>query len=440
MRLAEIVILVGGIAGAAVAGAADPMPAGKLPGAAEVRHPRAKKPPLVPVPEPSPLALQYYRTGNVLWAVRELFAVAVPAVILWTGFSARIRDWARRIGRRWLFIIAVYFILYTLVDFVVSLPLAYYAQYVRQHAYGLSNQTLGKWLSDTLKELAIALVAGALLLWVPYLLVTKSPRRWWLYTGLLSVPFTLVTMLIFPIWIAPLFNQFGPMKDKALEARILALADRAGIEGSRVFEVDKSVDTKTVNAYVAGLLNTKRIVLWDTLIAKLDQDELMAVMAHEMGHYVLNHVAQGIVVGAASVVASLYLVYRLSGLLIARFKERFGFERLADVASWPLIVLLMEVATLAILPLGLAFSRHLEREADRFSLELTQNNHATAMAFVKLQQENLAHPRPGVFYWLWRGSHPSLAERIEFANTYRPWEQGQPLRYGRYFRAEHARN
>ena len=104
------------------------------------------------------------------------------------------------------------------------------------------------------------------MIWVPYLLLKKSPRRWWLYTALALIPFTIVGNLVAPVWIAPLFNQFEPMQDKALESRILALADRAGIEGSRVFQVNKSVDTKTLNAYVAGLFGTKRIVLWDTTI------------------------------------------------------------------------------------------------------------------------------------------------------------------------------
>ena len=221
------------------------------------------------------------------------------------------------------------------------------------------------------------------------------------------------------------------MQDKQLEAEILALADRVGIEGSRVFEVNKSVDTKAMNAYVAGLWNTKRIVLWDTLIAKLDQDEVLSVMAHEMGHYVLGHVVLGLLVGFVSVLASLYLVYRLSGRLIERHQDRFGFDRLSDVASLPLVFLDADCEPGGGSPAcALAAT---EREADRFSLELTQNNHAAASAFAKLQTENLANPRPGVFYMLWRGSHPSLAERIEFANTYRPWETGQPLRYGEYF-------
>lgn len=393
--------------------------------------PSAKEVP-VPVPEPSEKALAYYRSGNVLWTVNQLWGLVVPALLLFTGLSARMRSWAQRIGRKWFFVIALYYAFYVLLTYVLAFPLEYYAGFVRQHAFGLSNQSFGKWLGDSLKELAIGIVFGSLLLWVPYLLLAKSPRRWWLYTSLLVLPLMFLVMLAFPVWVAPMFNDFGPMKDKQLESEILALADRVGIEGSRVFEVNKSVDTKAMNAYVAGLWNTKRIVLWDTLVNKLDKDEVLSVMAHEMGHYVLGHVVLGLFVGFLSVLASLYLVYRLSGWLIDRYKDRFGFDRLSDVASLPLVFLLMQMVSLAVVPPAYAFSRYMEREADRFSLELTHNNHAAASAFAKLQTENLANPRPGFFYMLWRGSHPSLAERIEFANTYRPWEQGQPLRYGEY--------
>ena len=160
--------------------------------------------------------------------------------------------------------------LFTLVTDPPHLPLDYYEGFVRQHAYGLSNQTRGKWWSERSRARSSAcVVVGVLFLWVPYLLLRKSPRRWWLYTAAAAIPF-IVVLLVTPIWIAPLFNKFGPMKDKALETQILALADRAGIEGSRVFEVNKSVDTKTLNAYVAGFRQTKRIVLWDTIIAALD--------------------------------------------------------------------------------------------------------------------------------------------------------------------------
>lgn len=411
--------------------AAPPLPAQTSPdtGDPAVQSAGAEGSGPVPVPQPSEKAKRYYRSGNVLWVVSTLWGLAVPALLLFTGLSARIRNVARAIGRNWFFTVAIYGVLFTLVAFVLDLPLAFYADFVRQHEYGLSSQTAAKWWGDMLKGLVLGCVFSALFLWLPYLLLRKSPRRWWLYTGLASVPLIVLLLLVTPIWIEPLFNDFGPMQDKALESQILALADRAGIEGSRVFEVNKSVDTKTVNAYVNGFMNTKRIVLWDTLLAKLSDREVLVVMGHEMGHYVLGHVAQIIVLASVLILFGLWVIHRTAGSLIARYKHRFGFTELSDVASVPLMALLFSLVSLALSPVPLAVSRHNEHESDRFALELTRDNRSCALAFAKLQEENLSIPRPGLLYKIWRSSHPPLGERIDFCNEYRPWETGQPLRY-----------
>jgi Zn-dependent protease with chaperone function len=388
----------------------------------------------VPVPEPSEKALRYHRSGNWLWAVGVAWGLLVPAVILFTGFSARLRDMARAIGRRWYFTLVAYVALYTALMFVIDLPLSYYAGFVRPHEYGLSNQTFDKWFSDSLKELAVGLVAGALLIWIPYLLLAKSPRRWWFYTSLAAIPVMFLLIFVTPMWIDPLFNDFGPMKDKVLEARILHLADRAGIEGGRVFEVNKSVDTKAVNAYVTGFMGSKRIVLWDTIIAKLTPDQLLFVMGHEMGHYVLGHVWKTIVFLSLVGLVTLYVAHRLAQGIITRHKARFGFDRLGDVASLPLLLLLLNFLGFFVTPVVMWHSRQMEHESDTFGLEITQNNNAAAMAFVRLQQENLGVPRPGWIVRTWRASHPVAGDRIDFANDYHPWRDGHPLVYGERFR------
>jgi len=389
---------------------------------------------MVAVPEPSALAVRYHRSGNVLWAVSTSLSLLIPAVLLFTGASARLRHLAQRIGRRWILMVALYALLFTLITAILTLPLAYYEDFLRQHAYGLSNQSLGRWLGVWLKGVAVSAAGLSLVLWIPYLLLRRSPKRWWLYAGLASIPIATLVLVITPIWVDPLFNDFGPMKDKALEARILALAQRAGIEGSRVYEVDKSVDTRAVNAYVTGLGSTKRIVLWDTILARLEPDQILFVTAHEMGHFVLGHTLTFILGAAALITASLYMVHRVAGRLIARFSRRFGFDQLSDVASFPLLLLLGSIVSLVLIPVLLALSRYQEHEADRFALEITRDNRAAATTFVRLQEENLAVPRPGPLYMLWRGSHPALGDRVDFANRYRPWETKERLRYEHLFR------
>lgn len=392
----------------------------------------------VAVPIPSEKAMRYHSSGNVLWVIENLWALFVALALLLTGLSAGMRDLARRVGRKWIFVVALYAVLFSVVTFIVDLPLSYYTGFVRQHAYGLSNQTFGKWAGDAAKELMVDTIVLMMVLPIFYLFLRKSPRRWWLWAGLASVPFIVLGLLVSPVWIDPLFNEYGPMKDKALEAEILALADRAGIEGGRVFEVNKSVDTEAVNAYVTGFGQTKRIVLWDTIVAKLDRRELLFVMGHEMGHYVLRHIPKTIFFLSFVILLTLYGAHRTAGAFIVRWRGRIGFTELSDVASLPLILLLASVFSLVVAPAINAYSRWQERESDRFGLEITHDNHAAAMAFVKLQSENLANPRPGLLYKLWRASHPPIGERIDFSNDYRPWESGAPGSYEELFRKSSA--
>jgi Zn-dependent protease with chaperone function len=390
---------------------------------------------VVAVPEPSALAVRYYRTGVPLWVAGTVLDLAIPALLLWSGWSARLRSAARRVGRgRWFPTVALYGVLYVIVMAVFELPFGWYVGFVRQHEYGLSTQTASQFLGDSAKAVAVGCVVAALTLWIPYLLIRKSPRRWWLWTGIATMPLATLALVIAPIWIEPLFDRFGSMRDRALEARIVALASRAGIEGGRVYEVAKSEDTRTVNAYVTGAGATKRIVLWDTLVDRLTPDEVLFVMGHEMGHYVLHHTALVILGATLLVTSSMYAVHRVAGAMLGRWSRRFGFERLDDPASLALLALVAGVVSLAVTPIVLATSRYMEHEADRFGLEITRDNRVAARTFVKLQQENLGVPRTGVLDHLWRDSHPDPADRIEFANRYRPWATGGTLRYGDRFR------
>jgi Zn-dependent protease with chaperone function len=315
----------------------------------------------------------------------------------------------------------------------LNLPLEYYAGFVRRQAYGLSNQTFQKWAQDAGIRLLLRLGFGVLLAWLPYHLLKKSPRRWWLYTWLAAIPLAFANTIIQPLWIAPLFNDFGPMQNKTLEADILELAARSGIEDGRVFEVAKSEDTNVLNAYATGFGATKRIVLWDTLLAKMNREQVLMVMGHEMGHYVLGHTWIKLTLRLLVALASLYWVHRSSLWLMTRYGKRFGFHELSDVASMPLLIVLATLVQLAASPLLLAGTRHFEREADRFALEITQDNYAAATTFLILQQENLGVPRPSWLYVWWRMGHPSLGDRIDFSNDYRPWESNEPLVYGHLF-------
>ena len=362
---------------------------------------------------------------------------------LCTGLSAKIRNWANRVGRPWPVRLGAYLIIFLLFMLIGNLPLSYYAGYVRPHAFDLSNQGLGRWFESVLKALVVPSmqfppfqVPGLLLGFLFFLLlfgfVRKSSTWWWLYTGLALLPLAFFGALIKPIWMDPLLNEYGPLKDKSLESNILELAKRAGIDGGRVYEVNMSRDTKSMDAKVVGFLGTERIVVWDTTVAGLEKAELMTVLAHEMGHYVLGHVRNTLFVLSGLLFTTLGLVHWAAAPLIKRYKDQLGFDRLEDIASLPLILLLMNLSLLLLLPAYNAFLRHQEHEADRFAVELTRENHAAGTAFVKLTQGVLGVPRHGWIYTAWRDTHPSLGERLDFFNEYRPWQTGQPLKYDRF--------
>jgi Zn-dependent protease with chaperone function len=226
------------------------------------------------------------------------------------------------------------------------------------------------------------------------------------------------------------------MTDKKLEKQILNLAGKAGIEGGRVYEVDMSQDTKQMNAYVTGFGASSRIVLWDTTIKQMGTSEILFVMGHEMGHYVLHHIWWGMAFYSVLTFIVFYLTYRSAKYLLRRYHKRFGFNDLANIASLPLLLLLVGFYTFLANPLVNYFSRYIEHEADRFGLEITQDNKAAGESFLILQRENLANPHPGMIYKFWRSSHPPLGERVDFFNSYCPWNQDEPLKYGKYFREE----
>lgn len=426
MRLARLLAAAALLAGATLvavhaARAAEP--------AKTTDKPASEGAPPVPVPEPGEKALRYHRTGNILWGVATLWTIGVPFVAAFSGAGAKLRDRvSRATGGRWLPTVTLYGVAWTALVALANLPLAYYAGYARQHAYGLSTQPISKWASDEATSVAVSCVLAALVTWIPYLLIRRSPRRWWLWTGIASLPLTALLLIVAPVWIDPLFNRFGPVEDKSLERELLSLASRAGIEGSRVFEVDKSADTTTVNAYVTGFATTKRIVLWDTIIRKLSRDELHFVMAHEMGHYVLGHVARAVILVPLCLTLGLFVSDRVARRIIARRGTQLRFGELADVASLPLLVFIFSLGTFAASPAILAYSRHVEHEADVFGLELTGDREAAARAFVRLHDENLAVARPSAVYRIFRSSHPSLGDRIDFCNGWTAGEKLNPAR------------
>ena len=233
----------------------------------------------------------YFEGGYILLFVNAFYAVLVSAILLWLHISARIRNIARGITRSRFWQVPIYVLLYMPLATAMAFPLTVYENYLREHAYGLSNQTFVQWLGDFGKDFALTIVILTVGLTVIYAVIRAARRTWWIWGTLVAVGFLAFGTLVGPVFIAPLFNHYQPLQEGPLKARILSLARAEGIPARNVYEFDASRQTNRISANVSGLFGTTRISLNDNLINRCTPDEVIAVFGHEMGHYVLNHAA-----------------------------------------------------------------------------------------------------------------------------------------------------
>jgi STE24 endopeptidase len=372
-------------------------------------------------PSPARLAKQtsYARFVNI-WRFAEFFiSIAVLLIILFTGLSARLRDIASAMKRdffKWW----LYFALLTIVLYILSFPADIYRNYMVEDQYGFMNQSFWQWWGEDLLSLLLTMIFGIIPVAGLYFVINRF-RRWWLIFSICAVPIAILFIVVAPVFIAPLFNKYDSLTDKSLEAKILALADKAGIPGSHVFEVNASKQSTKINAYVTGLFNTKRIVLYDTLIKGFTTDEILFVMGHEMGHYVMNHIWIGLAVLLVFLLCVLWLINRFIHDLIHRWRRTLGFERIQDVASLPLLMLCMTVISFFAQPVTNTASRVMEHSADTFGMDISQvPGEVAASAFDKLSVYNMSDPDPSTLVEFWFYDHPAIKKRIEYVRSYRP--------------------
>lgn len=361
-----------------------------------------------------------------LYFVGVGYSLAVLYLLLRTRLAHRLRDLARR-AVKWK--PAVTFLTFALLSIAIGIlefPLTLYGGFIVPHQYDLTDQSFASWSGDLLKGLGLNIVVGGVIVAVGFLIIGRV-RRWWFALWLASIPLMFFLVVIAPVAFDPIFNKFEPLKDPVLRKELLDEAARAGIEGSRVYQVDKSKQTKTMNAYVTGLGPTTRIVIWDTLLAKMSRDEIVAVMGHEMGHYVLKHIWWGL---AEGIVISFFVCF-LAQVIYERGLSRWRLESKDDPAAMAWMLLIAGVIGFFLSPLVNGLSRRIENQADVFGLELTHLNEASALAEVKFAEDSKFAPNPPAFIKFWLYSHPPAEERIDLALHYKPWERGEGNRYWR---------
>jgi len=366
-------------------------------------------------PRVTPEMVRYSYTRYALYFAGVAFELAILVLFLHTGASARWRDKAEKQISRPVLRTLVYFLGFSLAYSTLTLPLTFYSGWWLPHQYHLSDQSVPAWAWDRIKEAVIGFAITAPLVLALYALIRRQPRRWWFSFWLLSIPVTILLVLVAPVVLDPVFHKYEPLRNQELREKILALAAKAGIQGGRVYEVDMSRETKTVNAYVSGLGATKRIVLWDTMLQRMKPDEILFIMGHEMGHYVYNHVYWGVGLSIGGSLILFFLLDRTARLMLSRWGAGWGVTGLGDLAALPALLAAVTLLQFFGTPIMGAVSRTMEAQADRFGLQITGNGHAAARAFVKLSEDNLSlpSPPPAIHYWL--GTHPTLQERIDNA-------------------------
>lgn len=356
---------------------------------------------------------------QLLWGLAAtVWRWVVLAAILFSGLSPRLCQLAADVTGKRLGKVAPYVVLLTVVTAALSLPLDCYRGFVLEHAFGLSNQTWWSWLLDTGKGVGLSVVVSLGIVVPAYALMRRFPNRWWLYVAALAIVLAVIGTALYPLVVTPLFNDVQPLQDESLKTQILQLADKAGLAVADVVQVDLSRQTRAANAYFAGMGPAQRIIVSDTLLANFSEEEILAVVGHEMGHQVHNDLWRGLAATSVLTLVAAYLVHRGACTLARRFGPRFGFRDLSDAASLPLLVLLVAVVSFVGQPATNTFSRHLEHQADAYTLELTRLNTAYASALTKFGEINLSDPNPPEIVELLFYTHPSLAKRIEFARSY----------------------
>ena len=366
-------------------------------------------------------ARRYARQRQALSLFSLGATVAVIAVFLFTGLNFWLRDalafvpgWSPAWGWQPLRV-AAYALVLLLAAFVLGLPLGYYSGHILPRRYGLSTQTLASWALDELKGLGLSLVLEVAAVVAVYALLAASPDLWWLWAGIGMLFFTVLLATLAPVLLMPLFYKFIPLPDGEVKRRALALAERARTRVRGIYTMKMSEKTTAANAFVAGLGNTRRIVIGDTLLDQYTPDEIEVVVAHELGHQVHGDIPKLIVMQTVATLGGLYVA---SLALAAVLRAAPQYQGLADPATLPLLGVALGVFGLVTMPLVNGVSRWVEARADVYALETTGKTAAFISAMTRLANQNLAElePAPWVEFLLY--NHPSIGKRLAMGRAY----------------------
>jgi STE24 endopeptidase len=363
----------------------------------------------------------YFEGGYwmILWDF--LYGAVVAFVLLNFGWSARMRDLSERITRFKPVHTFIYWLQYLLLTTILIFPLTVYEDYFREHKYGLATQTFGPWMADTLKNFAVNLVLGGVLMIVLVGIVRHLSKTWWIWGAVVTIAFFIMTVLIAPIYILPIFNKVTRLDDPKIVVPILSMARANGIPAKDVYKVDASRQTTRMSANVSGFANTMRITLNDNLLRRGSPEEIQSVMGHEMGHYVLNHVYKFTIFISIVIVMTFAISYRGLEWALQRWGEKWQIRGTGDTAILPLVVLLASIIGFILTPVLNTYIRTDEIEADMYGLNTSRQPDGFAQAAIHLGEYRKMSPGPleeFIFF-----DHPSGRSRIHAAMRWKAENQ-----------------
>ena len=310
----------------------------------------------------------------------------------------------------------VFFAVIGLIEMLADIPFDYYHSFVIEDRYGFNTKTIKIWISDLIKSLLVIIVLGGFLLSALLLMLEYAGMNWWVWAWVVFLCFQLLMTVLYPTVIAPLFNKFTPLEENNLKTDIEQLAKKEGIEIEGIYQMDATRRTRHTNAYFSGLGKAKRIVLFDSLIQSHSQEEVLSILAHEIGHLKKNHIKKQLVISS---IVSLFLFYVASELITCHVMyESFGFSNTPYYVGLFLVGILWGPVSFFLSPLGMAISRKFEREADLYSIEITKRAKPLAAALKKMAKKNLSNLKPHPLYVFFNYSHPPLLERIEYLEAH----------------------
>jgi len=357
----------------------------------------------------------YSKQKHRLLVIKLLVSPFILIVFILSGLATYLKYLTLNLSSNDYLNVLIFYTLVGVIYYVLMLPLIYYTEFVVEHRFLLSNQTLKDWVKRELKKGIVSFVISIPVILPVYIFILHYPLHWWILTALWWFFISVLLAGFAPILIVPLFYKYSPIKNAALKDRLIKLASKVGFKTKGVYEINISKDTKKANAALIGLGKQKRIVLCDTLINSFNEDEAAAVMAHELGHYKKRHILKLILFGGVFI----FLTFFITNIAFLKAHDILGYVFLYDFESLVVIYTIYIILNILTLPIHNAFSKKLEKEADLFALEITDNKGAFISTMKKLAEQNLADTRPGKFYEILLYDHPPISRRISFAESFR---------------------